>query len=73
MFQQIADFLTNGAAVCLYWFTVLMDKTGVAGLFIACFIVYQSFRLLLRPLIGAASSDKVRSIRNKNKGSGEGE
>lgn len=59
MFQQISDFLTNGVAVVIYWFTVIIDKTGMAGLLIAAFVVFQSCRLLLFPLLGQASSDTV--------------
>ena len=59
MFQQISDMLTNGVAVCIYWVTLFFNKTGMAGLFIACFIMFQAYRLLLVPLIGQASSDTV--------------
>lgn len=59
MFQQIADMLTNGVAACIYWVTLFFDKTGMAGLFIAGFIMFQAYRLLLVPLIGQASSDTV--------------
>lgn len=71
MFQQIADMLTNGVAVCIYWVTLFFDKTGMAGLFIACFVMFQAYRLLLVPLIGQASSDTVRKIRSGKKGDDE--
>lgn len=60
MFQQIADMLTNGVAACIYWLTLFFDRTGLAGLFIAGFVMFQAYRLLLVPLIGQASSDKAR-------------
>lgn len=67
MFQQISDFLTNGVAAVIYWTTLFLDKTGMAGLLIATFIAYTAVRLLLTPLIGQAGSDTASAMYGKTK------
>lgn len=71
MIGQIASFFTNGFEAVSGWFMAVIDKTGMGGLLIAAFVIYQSFRLLLAPLvgnfIGAAQSDTARTAWSSTK------
>lgn len=67
MLSQIAAMLSAGVASCIDWFTLLINRIGLGGLIIAAFIVFQSYRLLLAPLMGQAGSDQAR----KREGDGD--
>lgn len=60
MLLEIVEMLAGGFNAVSGWFLQIVDKLGVGGLIIAAFVIYQSFRLLLAPLVGQASSDKAR-------------
>lgn len=56
---------------CINLFERVFDGLGAWGFFFGAFIIFLSYRLLLRPIMGAyvsaGASDTVKKIRQKDK------
>lgn len=57
MFGQAFNFVSTAVSYVLNLFASLADHLGFGGLLLTLFTIYTISRLLLTPLLGAASSD----------------
>lgn len=65
MITEIMSMLGDSIARAGSWFLEIIGKMNAGGVILGAFFVFTSYRLLLRPLIGSASSDVVKGIRGK--------
>lgn len=66
VFQSSFNWILSSIGFSGDVFTSFVSPFAIAC-YIAVFAIYTVYRLILRPLIGAGSSDIVKGIRGKNK------
>lgn len=72
MWHAVTLLLGSGIEAAGLWFVIFLAAIpGAALMMLAAFMVYTVVRLLLRPLVGAASSDMVKGITTKKQGNKE--
>lgn len=49
---------------CSDWFTSILTETGTGQIWITCFMIWISYKFLLKPVFGYASSDLARKSYN---------
>lgn len=56
--SMISIMIANAAS----WFNDIMAGSGMLGMFLFGFVIYNVFRLLVQPLVGSGSSDSSSKI-----------
>lgn len=66
MADSIISLLVKSLQAAQTWFTQILDKTGLAGLFLGMFAIYLAVKFLIYPLFGgSAGSDRVGKPRDR--------
>lgn len=64
---SIINFVTQAFLVPGTWFMNILTGSGMVGLFLALFMIFQLIRILMAPIIGHAGSDTAKRSRDKEK------
>ena len=65
MADSIISLLSKSLLAVQSWFSQILDKSGMIGLFLGMFAIYLAVKFLIYPLFGgSAGSDRVGKSRN---------
>lgn len=66
MITSIVNSLGQATSAVFTWFGNLVSSTGTLSLIITAILICLVFRFLIRPLVGQAMSDGVKSLRKED-------